>query len=548
MRPEPTSVRYNDWRQVDVPPADAFEPVDPVSVVVPYYQTPRETEKTLAALEGQSYPRELFEVVVVDDGSQSPFEAPEASPLPIKVVRQRRRGFGLARARNLGARTAAHDILLFLDGDMLPEAGWIAAHARWHHRLLDVLTVGIRKSVATNDVSADAIRERQGSLAELYSSEPVAERWVERHLLRTNDLTSIDDEPFSAVVGAHFGIRKAFYHAIGGSNEDFRRWGVEDVELGYRAYAHGGLLVPVRDATAWHQGVDMEGQVAKQASNTVNRGIGAHRIPHHNYRSATPGRSFAVPEYVVTLDASRLRADQAVRAVAKLLADPVHDLVVRVELGPTDGDRLEYVRNELAPDPRVRLNPSRTALDEFPVSTFHVELPGEVVFARGLIDRMRAGLGDAVQVRSAMRDGSCLSMTRGWALHRARRTGLAPVAFGDGRLISGDRLRAVATVRDPGDEGEQVPTEVQGPAEVQALAAIQAPAEIVPYPARRDAVLENVRHLRSLDGVLRLARRAVRWGWWRLATAAHWLAARVRHSQRTRAHSAGPRRGQAPGG
>ena len=54
-----------------------------------------------------------------------------------KAVRQERRGFGLARARNAGAQAAAHDILVFLDGDVIPEAGLVAAHARWHHAVSD---------------------------------------------------------------------------------------------------------------------------------------------------------------------------------------------------------------------------------------------------------------------------------------------------------------------------------------------------------------------------------------------------------------------------
>ena len=44
---------------------EAFVPELPVSVVVPYYAQPEELGRTLAALEGQTYPRELFEVVVV---------------------------------------------------------------------------------------------------------------------------------------------------------------------------------------------------------------------------------------------------------------------------------------------------------------------------------------------------------------------------------------------------------------------------------------------------------------------------------------------------
>ena len=480
-----------------MPPADSFEPTDPVSVVIPYYQTPDETEKTLAALERQTYPRELFEVVVVDDGSEPPFEAPGEVPFQIKVARQERRGFRLARARNLGARTAAHDILLFLDSDMLPEAGWIAAHARWHHVLSDALTVGIRKMVPTDDVDADAIRERQGPLAGLYSSPPVVEISLEYHMSWTDDLTSKDDELFCTVHGAHFGIRKEFYDAIGGSDESFRRWGWEDRELGYRVYAHGGLLVPMRDTMAWHQGLHSNRQ-AKQRSTWIGRGKIAHRIPHRNYRSGTPGRFFAVSMFVVTLDARRLRADQAVRRVAKVLADPVHDLVVRVEAGQTDDDRVEYIRNELGPDPRVRVNPTRSVLDEFPASAFHVELPGSAVFARGLIDRLETELDDAVEMVSVMPDGSRLTITRMWALHRARRTGFAPATFGDVRSVPGTRLRATAAA----------PAQSGGDAML---------TEIVPYPARSEVVRERIRSIYGFKGALRAAWLVADWCYRRLA-------------------------------
>lgn len=507
MRPRPTSVRYNDWRRVKAQPLDGFEPSIPVSVIIPYFQTPTETEKTLAALEGQSYPRELFEVVVVDDGSEPPFRQVGACPLRLKTARQPRRGFGLARARNLGARVASHDILLFLDSDMLPEAGWIAAHARWHHVLSDALTVGIRRNAATDDVSADAIRERPGSLSDLFPDPPATECWVEDHLMRTADLTSKDDDPFSVVVGANFGMRRTHYDAIGGTDESFCRWGVEDVELGYRAYAHGGLLVPVREATAWHQGLGADHRAAKERSNWINRGKGAHRIAHPRYRHATPGRRFAVPRHVVTLNARRLRPDHVVRTVAKLLADRVHDLVVRVEAGLDDDDRAEYVRNELGPDPRVRVNPRRSVLDEFPASAFHVQVPGSAVFARGLVHRLEAHLGDAVEMKALLPDGCALTVTRVWALHRALRAGAEPAAFGDVRNVSASRLRVRAAAPDSGADGA-------------------AAVEIAPYPSRREAVLREVQDVRGVAGAAVFLRRTARRILWRLTS--RWRAPRER--------------------
>ena len=56
VRPKPTCVQYSDWRQVAVEPLETGTPTLPVSAIIPYYHTPAE----LAALEGQTYPRDLF--------------------------------------------------------------------------------------------------------------------------------------------------------------------------------------------------------------------------------------------------------------------------------------------------------------------------------------------------------------------------------------------------------------------------------------------------------------------------------------------------------
>ena len=59
-----------------------------------------------------------------------------------------------ARARNAGVRAAAHDILVFLDGDVIPEAGLVAAHARWHHVVSDALTLGFCAYVPVAGIGA----------------------------------------------------------------------------------------------------------------------------------------------------------------------------------------------------------------------------------------------------------------------------------------------------------------------------------------------------------------------------------------------------------
>ena len=435
--PKPAAVPYNDWRQVELPAAEAFPPCLPVSVIIPSYQTPQSTlARTLAALEGQSYPRRLFEVVIVDDGSAPPLRAP-ASPLDVKVVAQERRGFGLARARNTGAAAAAHDILLFLDSDMLVEADWIAAHARWHHVVSDALTAGFRAHVAVDDLSVEAIRNRPATLKALLAGRPTDAPRMAGHLIRTGELTARADDLFRVVEGADFGMGKAFYHAIGGSDESFQRWGMEDIELAYRATAHGALLIPIT-GRSWHQSRDARD--AKEHSNRIARGKAAHRIAHPEFRSPTPGRYFAVPQHVVSIIGGDAPAEQIINAAAGVLADRAGDMAVCIELDGENDERHAWLRDVFAPDPRVWLTPTASALKQFPTAAYHIQLPANVV-AKNIVSRLRARLGGAVSAHATLPDGGQISIVRTWALHRAQRSGRAAGDFGDERAFAPSTLR-----------------------------------------------------------------------------------------------------------
>lgn len=463
--PEPARVQYNDWRQVKVPVRETFTPTLPVSVIIPSYQTSPETlSRTLAALEGQTYPRDLFEVVIVDDGSEPPLERPGATPMAVRVVRQERYGYGLARTRNTGARAAAGDILLFLDSDTLAEAGWVEMHARWHHAVSDALTVGLRHYVAMDGVDAEMIGARAGSLTELFSGRQTDPPWIEAHLARTRDLTSKADDIFRVVIGGNFGIGKHFYWEVGGSDESFTRWSMEDTELGYRVYTRGGLLVPIREAVTWHQGCWAEDRDAKNRLLHIQRQKAAHLIAHRQFRSGRPGRIFTVPQHVVTVvDVGHLPVHQVIGTVMNILDDRQHDLVVRIETQPDDdNERLVRLQEEFGPDPRVHACPSASALDEFPTAPFHVRLSAGVS-TKNLIHRLRVRLGDAVAVVSALADGSTVSITRTWALHRAQRTGGGVADFGEVRTPSAWRLRI--KVPRPGHESDRVDTDGGRPSE-----------------------------------------------------------------------------------
>ena len=500
--PPPARVRGNDWpaigRARDVPAA--FAPRLGVSVVVPCYQGRSELAVTLAALERQTYPRALFEVVVVDDGSEPPLEPPD-SPLDLRMVRQPRRAFGLARARNHGVRAARHDIVVFLDADLVAAEDLIAAHARWHHAVADAVTLGFCRYVSAAGVDPPAVRAA-ADLAGLFAGRSFDASWTERHMARTGDLTALRDDLFRAVVGNNIGVRRAFFDEIGGFEEAFDRYGWEDTEFGYRAETRAAVLVPERAAMAWHQGRYAPNRgPGKRRAVAAQRTLGARRIAHPDFR-ADGGGPCAVPRSVVRIDSGDGDVTGATATAERVLAGSDGDLAVLVEPGP-DPAAARALRARLGADPRVHVVPGADAVAMFPAAPFHVELPPGTRFGPGLLDRLRAGLGSAAVGEATLADGTRIRIARAWALHRARRAGGRPADYG-----------AAVAFRI----GQREP----------ARALLAALRRRLPR-ARRP--LAGVARLCAEAGRIRGAADALRFARWLAAGAHWWLAVRLGHDR-----------------
>ena len=430
--PGPARVPYNDWRAHPLPDGPSVPSIG-VSVVIPYFETAETLGPVLAALEGQDWPQDLLEVVVVDDGSRPPL-APPGSALDLRTVRLEDRGFGLAGARNAGARAARHGILVFLDADIVAAPGLVAAHARWHHAVSDALTLGFCRSVAAAGVRACDIR-RTGPAA-LFRDRPSDPPWNAPHMAGTGEMTARRDDLFRAVTGNNLAISRAFFEEVGGFDETFARYGGEDTEFGYRVQARGGLLVPVRDAAGWHLGRWAEGRAAKERDAEIQRGKLANLIPLPGFRAAAPGRSYAVPRHVVTVEAGEAAPERVLEAVEDVLADPAGDLAVRVTVPagfPAAG--LEWLESRLAPDPLVRLAPALPALDAFPAAAVHLVLPAASPRLPGPVSALVRALKGRAAVTGVFADGSRATAARGWALHRARRAGGTPGDYGDSATV-----------------------------------------------------------------------------------------------------------------
>jgi glycosyltransferase involved in cell wall biosynthesis len=93
-----------------------------VSAIVPVLNDAKRLKKWLEALAAQTYPKDAYGIIVVDNGStDGAREAVERFNL--KYIREPAQG--LHKARNAGIMTAKGEILAFTDADCIPAPDWL---------------------------------------------------------------------------------------------------------------------------------------------------------------------------------------------------------------------------------------------------------------------------------------------------------------------------------------------------------------------------------------------------------------------------------------
>ena len=99
------------------------------SIIIPTRNRAAMLDKCLSALNAVDYPHDAFEVLVVDDGSDSPMaDVIERHAGAMRMHGLRTEGVGPATARNLALRRAAGEYVVFTDDDTQAHAGWLRAY------------------------------------------------------------------------------------------------------------------------------------------------------------------------------------------------------------------------------------------------------------------------------------------------------------------------------------------------------------------------------------------------------------------------------------
>ena len=93
-----------------------------ISVVIPAYNEEKYIDKCLESLKNQTFPKEKFEIIVVDNGSTDK-TVKIAKKYGVRVVYEKRRGIAYARQR--GLLSAKGEIVCGTDADTILPPNWL---------------------------------------------------------------------------------------------------------------------------------------------------------------------------------------------------------------------------------------------------------------------------------------------------------------------------------------------------------------------------------------------------------------------------------------
>jgi glycosyltransferase involved in cell wall biosynthesis len=210
-----------------------------LSVVVATYEWPEALDALLRGLADQSDGD--FEIVVADDGSgpvTSELVRAWAEHLPLRHVRQEDGGYRLARIRNLGAGEAAGDLLVFIDGDVVPRRHFVRAMRR---SAVPGWFVAGKRLLLGRELTARALADRlpiqRWSLphwALHYDQAGPLRALTPRDRRRPGRAGLPEFVPHADGYGFLLGVSRADFERVNGYDARFAGWGGEDVDMALR--------------------------------------------------------------------------------------------------------------------------------------------------------------------------------------------------------------------------------------------------------------------------------------------------------------------------
>jgi glycosyltransferase involved in cell wall biosynthesis len=218
-----------------------------VSVIIPTYNRSNILRYTLSSLIDQDFPSREYEVIVIDDGSSDDTRAVVESyknKLNVIYYFQEDKGFRVALARNEGIKRAKGDVLVFIDTGIVVGNTFIRAHFNAHNvnnpnekYAVIGYVYGFSYEHKEDDSTPEFIDfNRPNQMIQNLKQSDYYNDMREQVYSTINDDLNIIPVPWMLFYTNNVSVKRAELIEAGCFDEDFVRWGVEDVECAYRLH------------------------------------------------------------------------------------------------------------------------------------------------------------------------------------------------------------------------------------------------------------------------------------------------------------------------
>ncbi|MFA4853735.1 MAG: glycosyltransferase [Candidatus Omnitrophota bacterium] len=201
------------------------------TIVVPTYNRKLKLRQCLDSLFAQIYPKDAFEIIVIDDGSndgtKDMLEALSKINPNLRYFIQQHKG--PAVARNLGIKYASAEIIGFTDSDCILNKDWVRQMVQAHRLEKHIAAIGGTTEVASHNIKA--------KVSQFLSDGAIA--------------TEIKGKP-ETIFFPTCNVSFKRDYLVNGFNELFPFPAGEDLDLFWRIFKNGGRLSYKQDIKIFH--------------------------------------------------------------------------------------------------------------------------------------------------------------------------------------------------------------------------------------------------------------------------------------------------------
>jgi len=247
----------------------------PISVVIPYYNSRSTILDVLQSIELQNLKKDEMkrvEVIIVNDGWKDDLTDavdPQSYSFDLKIIICKENG-GRSVARNIGAQSAKHDILMFLDADNLVSGECLREHSIRNRLVPNQLYTSLVANIFLEDVPKltksyfdkniplpipsvlNEFRVKEEVRVDSVGIEKIKKNYSIEILKETNNfkmygygrMIAYYDLP-SMYATYCVSVTKDFFDRVGGFSEKFKGWGMEDSFFGAEAIVRGAKIIPI---------------------------------------------------------------------------------------------------------------------------------------------------------------------------------------------------------------------------------------------------------------------------------------------------------------